>query len=67
MNDDTANILMNYGHCTAEKCECAASGIWRGITCDLWKPVQARTYAELIAEARRIYGEKHEPDTAAGR
>ena len=37
------------------------------IVCDLWKAAKARTYVELIAEARRIYGEKHEPDTAAGR
>ena len=52
MDEDEIHYLNNYGACRAEKCRCAADGIWRGILCENWESLGARSQEDLMKMAR---------------
>ena len=61
-NERRIYVLMNYGKCKLETCECIAQknprygGAWAGIVCPDWAPLGASSIDELIENAKRTYG-----------
>lgn len=49
-------FINNYGHCLlGEGCHCLRNlGAWRGAICAQWEPTKARSFEELMEEARAM-------------
>jgi hypothetical protein len=62
---DREHILMNYGSCAlGAACMCirgkhpAFDGVWGGLACESWQPLDAVSHEDLMRMAREQYASR---------